>query len=65
MEGYPKVKYHIRGGGTVLVTDPVQEKALGPDWTDHRPPQEVLQPIAVAGEPKKRGRPRRVMNEGT
>lgn len=37
MLDYPKTKYHVRGGGSVIVASPEQEKILGADWTD-RPP---------------------------
>ena len=37
METYPKSKYHVRGGGSVLVTSPEQEKALGVEWIDVKP----------------------------
>lgn len=36
-EGYPKAKYHMRGRGSVLVTSPEQEKALGSEWIDNKP----------------------------
>jgi hypothetical protein len=35
--GYPKRKYSIHGG-SVTVTDPVQEKSLGEGWVDTMPP---------------------------
>ena len=37
METYPKVKFHVRGGGSICVTSAEQEKALGGDWLDHKP----------------------------
>ncbi len=43
MEGYPKPKYHMRGGGSILVTSAVQEKALGPEWLDNKPARAVVQ----------------------
>ena len=42
MEGYPKLKYHVRGGGHVVVTSPEQEKALGSDWVDTKRVQPVI-----------------------
>ena len=38
-ETYPKTKYHVRGGGKVLVTSAAQEKALGEDWIDNKRPE--------------------------
>ena len=37
IEGYPKTKYPKRGGGSVMVTSPEQEKNLGPEWQDFPP----------------------------
>jgi hypothetical protein len=34
MDGYPKSKYFLHGGGSVTVDTPEQEKQLGPEWTD-------------------------------
>lgn len=53
MDGnFPKIKYHLRGGGSILVTSAVQEKALGGEWIDNKLPEpEFTEP------PKKRGRP--------
>ena len=43
MDGiYPKVKWHARGGGSVLVTSAVQEKALGVEWIDNKLPNPVV-----------------------
>lgn len=39
MEGYPKVKYPEHSGGSIMVETPEQEKALGPGWVDHPPPE--------------------------
>ena len=33
---YPKLKFHVRGGGSITVTSAAQEKALGPEWVDHK-----------------------------
>lgn len=41
MDGYPKIKYHQRGGGSICVVSAAQEKSLGPEWIDNRPPQTV------------------------
>lgn len=57
MDGFPKFKYHIRGGGHIVVTSPEQEKALGSEWVDNKAPQLEVSP-APAPE-KKRGRPLR------
>ena len=69
MDGYPKVKFHLRGGGSICAVSPEQEKALGPEWIDNRPPQAVaaLPALTVsAQEPiKRRGRPPKVKNEGS
>ena len=46
MEGYPKTKWPIGSGGSITVTSPEQEKALGPGWQDH-PPFEVETPAHV------------------
>lgn len=54
MEGFPKFKYHIRGGGHIVVTSPEQEKTLGSEWVDNKAPQLEISP-APAPE-KKRGR---------
>lgn len=54
MDGFPKLKYHIRGGGHIVVTSPEQEKALGSEWVDNKAPQLEVSP-APAPE-KKRGR---------
>ena len=42
MDGYPKTKWHAKGGGSVLVTSAAQEKALGEDWIDNKRPEPVL-----------------------
>lgn len=39
---YPKTKYHIHGGGSVVVTSAWQEKQLGEEWRDS--PRIVEQP---------------------
>jgi hypothetical protein len=41
MDGYPKTKYPQNSGGSITVTSPEQEKALGPGWVDHPPPESV------------------------
>ena len=65
MDGYPKVKFHLRGGGSICVVSPEQEKALGPEWVDNKPPNGTsLTNIPAQEIPKRRGRPPRVMNEG-
>lgn len=52
MDGnFPKIKFHLRGGGSILVTSAVQEKALGDEWIDNKLQEPVVEP------PKKRGRP--------
>jgi hypothetical protein len=55
MDGFPKFKYHVRGGGHIVVTTPEQEKALGPEWVDNKAPQLSLSPVPVTE--KRRGRP--------
>jgi len=45
MSEYPKTKYSVRGGGSITVTTPEQEKQLGVDW--------VMHPIHTAEAPKK------------
>lgn len=37
METYPKIKFHVRGGGSICVTSAEQEKALGGEWLDNKP----------------------------
>lgn len=44
MEVFRKTKYHVRGGGSILVTSAQQEKALGPDWVDIKPPTQATSP---------------------
>ena len=44
-ETYPKTKYHVRGGGKVLVTSAAQEKALGGDWIDNKRPEPEQIPL--------------------
>lgn len=34
---YPKIKFHVRGGGSILVASAEQEKALGGEWLDNKP----------------------------
>jgi hypothetical protein len=63
MEGFPKFKYHVRGGGHIVVTSPEQEKALGPEWVDNKAPQLDLSPVPVPE--KVRGRQKAVVNEGS
>ena len=65
MEPFRKTKYHIRGGGSILVTSAQQEKALGPDWVDIKPSTQATSPKpapiqeTVEEKPqKKRGRPK-------
>lgn len=48
-EVYPKVKYHVRGGGSIIVTSAVQEKALGTEWIDVKPIQ--IQDVTVTEKP--------------
>jgi len=62
---YPRVKYHIRGGGTILVADAAQEKALGSDWVDHKALSPNPPRPAAPETPKKRGRPPRVTDART
>lgn len=58
MDGmYPKIKYHVRGGGSICVTSASQDKALGPEWIDNKPPRLEVAEIPVQEIPKKRGRP--------
>ncbi len=69
MEGYPKTKYPVMGGGSITVASPAQEKQLGPDWQDNPPfrvtvSQEV--PVeTVESLPKRRGRPPKKAEEPT
>lgn len=62
MDGFPKVKYHIKGGGSICVVSAAQEKALGQEWLDNKPPSpvtELSKPQIVSETPqKKRGRPK-------
>ena len=59
MDGnFPKIKYHLRGGGSILVTSAVQEKALGGEWIDNKLPEPEVVPIPE--QPKKRGRQAKV-----
>lgn len=59
MDGYPKIKYHSRGGGSITVTTAAQEKALGPEWIDNKA---ILAHTPPPEPEKKRGRPPRVTN---
>lgn len=50
MESYPKIKYHLHGGGSITVTSAVQEKALGEEWLDRKP----FTPIQTSPAPQKK-----------
>jgi hypothetical protein len=49
MDGYPKTKYPVAGGGSITVNSSEQEKAIGPGWQDF--PAFVPEPAPE--EPKK------------
>lgn len=52
METYPKIKFHVRGGGSICVTSAEQEKALGGEWLDNKP-FAAKAPIPVQEQPQK------------
>lgn len=60
MLDYPKTKYHIRGGGSVFITSPDQEKSLGPEWGDIAPIEDDPKELIVEVPMKRRGRPPKV-----
>jgi hypothetical protein len=64
MEGYPKTKYHKRGGGSILVHDPAQEKALGDDWIDNKIPAPAP-PTSVSPKGIKRESPKENSHSST
>lgn len=49
MEGYPKTKFHKRGGGSITVHSAAQEKALGNEWVDNKVPE----PVKVESKPER------------
>jgi len=57
MEGYPKTKYPIMGGGSITVFSPEQEKKLGPGWIDNKPFHVTVSQEVPEEVPKRRGRP--------
>lgn len=61
MGDYPKMKFHVRGGGYITVTSAAQEKALGAEWIDRARAVDIADaPVEVLPVlPKKRGRPAR------
>lgn len=60
MDDYPKTLYPRVGGGSVTVESKEQEKRLGEGWVPHPPFPTTPEP-AVAVQPKKRGRPKKVI----
>lgn len=63
-EIYPKTKYHVRGGGSIVVTSAAQDKALGSEWLDVKPIQTITQDVTVTEAPKIEGpRPNQQLNE--
>jgi hypothetical protein len=50
MENYPKVKFHVRGGGSICVTSAEQEKALGAEWLDYKP--FAAAPVPIPEQPQ-------------
>jgi hypothetical protein len=54
MDGYPKKKYPQSSGGSIVVETPEQEKALGPGWVDHPPPEIAPEPQSAEPKPRRK-----------
>lgn len=52
----------MRGGGSVVVTSPEQEKALGAEWIDNKPIHEQIQDVTVMEKPIEGPRPNQQLN---